>query len=140
MTPALPSPGGDLAVTSRPLPDPRLPEARPFWDGLRVGKLLLPACRRCGPFFYPRILCPRCHTDEVAWIEASGRGAIYSFTVAYQAFHPEFKLPPPYALALVELDEGPRVLSGLVDVEPDPRALRCGMRVEALASRLSPTT
>jgi uncharacterized OB-fold protein len=98
---------------------------------------MLPCCPRCGPFFYPRILCPRCHRRDVTWIEASGRGTLYTFAIAYQAFHPEFRLPPPYVLALIELAEGPRLLSNLINVEPDAAAVQCGMPVEIVFERLT---
>jgi uncharacterized OB-fold protein len=115
----------------RPLPQPITPEARPFWEGLRQHKLMLPRCDACGrTFFYPRVACPRCHSRHVGWIEASGRGVLYSFEIAYQTFNRAFKVPPPYVLAMIELAEGPRMLSNLIDVEPDPRRLRCGMPVE----------
>jgi uncharacterized OB-fold protein len=91
----------------------------------------------CGPFFYPRPFCPRCHSGKVTWIQASGRGTLYSFAVAYQAFQPGFTVPTPHVLALIELEEGPRLLSNLIDVEPDPGALRCGMPVEVVFERLT---
>ena len=114
----------------RPLPSPMLPEARPFWDGLRQRRLMLPRCGRCGPFFYPRRLCPTCHGRDVDWMQASGRGTLYSFSIVHQAMLPAFKVAPPYVLALVQLDEGPRLMTNLVEVEPDPDRIRIGMPVE----------
>ncbi len=126
-----------VAPPSRPLPQPLLPETRPFWEGLRTRKLMLPTCRACGPFFYPRILCPRCHSAEVTWTEGSGRGTLYSFTIAYQTFNPDFRIKLPCVLALVELAEGPRLLSNLINVEPDPKVLWCGMAVEVVFETLT---
>src|SRR5437016_14348449 len=81
----------------RPLPNPITPEARPFWDGLRERKLLLPRCQACGHvFFYPRVLCPRCHARDITWIQASGKGRLHAFEIAYQAFHKAWKVKPPY--------------------------------------------
>src|SRR5439155_4807128 len=67
----------------RPIPQPMTPEAKPFWDGLREDKLMLPKCNDCGHvFFYPRILCPRCHSRNVGWMQASGRGKLHAFEIA----------------------------------------------------------
>lgn len=132
-----PAAGPAGAPASRPLPEPRLPEARPYWEGLAAGRLMLPSCGACGPFFYPRAFCPRCHARAVTWVQASGRGTLHAFTIAYQAFHPGFTVPTPCVLALVELEEGPRLLTNLVGVEPDPRALRCGMPVEVVFERVT---
>jgi uncharacterized OB-fold protein len=122
----------------RPLPHPMTPEARPFWDGCREGKLMLPKCRECGHvFFYPRVVCPKCHARSLTWVESRGRGTLYSFEIAYQAFQKAWKIKPPYVLAMVELDEGPRILSNLINVEPDPKALRCDMPVEVVFTKVT---
>ena len=116
----------------RPPPNPMLPESRPFWDGLRQRRLMLPSCRSCGPFFYPRRLCPSCHGRDIEWIEASGKGRLYSFSIVHQAMLPAFKVATPYVLALVELAEGPRLMSNLVEVQSDPERIRIGMPVEVV--------
>jgi len=122
----------------RPLPQPITPEAKPFWDGLREGKLLLPKCNACGHvFFYPRVFCPRCHARDIGWIQASGRGKLYAFEIAYQGFSKAFKIKPPYVLALIELAEGPRMMSNLVNVEPDPKVIKCDMPVRVVFAKLS---
>ncbi len=109
------------------------PEAKPYWDGLREGKLMLPKCEDCGgAFFYPRIACPRCHSRNVGWIQASGKGKLYSFQIAHRALNPAFKIEPPYILAMVELEEGPRLMSNLIDIEPDPDIVKCDMAVEVV--------
>ncbi|OGK88329.1 MAG: hypothetical protein A2X52_12680 [Candidatus Rokubacteria bacterium GWC2_70_16] len=122
----------------RPLPHPITPEATPFWNGLREQRLMLPRCLDCGRcFFYPRIACPHCHSRQIAWIEASGRGRLHAFEIAHQPMNRAFKVKPPYVLAMVELEEGPRMMSNLIDVEPDPRAIRCDMPVEVVFERLT---
>jgi len=122
----------------RPLPQPITPEAKPYWDGLKEQKLLVPRCAECGHvFFYPRILCPRCHSRNLTWVETSGKGKLYAFEIAYQSFNPAMKVRPPYVLAMIELDEGPRLMSNLINAEPDPKVLKCDMRVEVVFSRLS---
>ena len=122
----------------RPLPQPITPEAKPYWDGLREQKLMLPRCRQCRrAFFYPRVLCPFCSSREIAWVQASGRGRLYSFEIAHQILNRAFKVKTPVVLAMVELDEGPRLLTNLVNVDPSPQALRCDMPVEVVFEKLT---
>jgi uncharacterized protein len=122
----------------RPLPQPITPEAKPYWDGLREQKLMLPRCRACGrAFFYPRVLCPLCHAADIEWIQSSGRGRLYSFGIVYQTISKVFKVKPPYVLAMVELQEGPRLMSNLINIEPDPRRIRCDMPVEVVFEKLT---
>ena len=117
----------------RPLPTPMTPEAKPYWDGLREEKLMLPKCGDCGTaFFYPRILCPKCHSRNVGWVQASGKGKLYSFEIAYRTFNPAFKVEAPFILAMVELEEGPRMMSNLINIEPDPALVKCDMPVEVV--------
>jgi hypothetical protein len=122
----------------RPLPQPITPEARPYWDGLKQGKLMLPRCGACGhAFFYPRVVCPECQSRTITWIQATGRGRLHSFGIAHQSFNKAFKVAPPYVLAMVELEEGPRLLSNLIDVKADPAAVKCDMPVEVVFHKLS---
>ena len=115
------------AELERPLPQPVTPEAKPYWDGLREQKLMLPKCQDCGHcFFYPRILCPRCSSRRIGWIQSSGRGRLFSF-----------KVKPPYVLAMVELEEGPRLMSNLVGIAADPALIRCDMPVEVVYEKLN---
>jgi uncharacterized OB-fold protein len=122
----------------RPLPQPMTPEAKPYWEGARDGKLMIPKCRACGrAFMYPRVLCPFCASREIDWIQASGRGRLYSFEIAHQILNKAFKVKTPVVLAMVELEEGPRLLTNLVDVEPDPTKLRCDIPVEVVFAKLT---
>ncbi len=117
----------------RPLPKPMTPEAKPYWDGLNQGKLMLPKCDDCcEAFFYPRIACPHCHSRNVSWIQASGRGKLYSFQIAYRALNPAFNIDPPFILAMIELEEGPRLMSNLINIEPDADVIKCDMPVEVV--------
>ena len=118
------------------MPELVTPESRPFWDGLRAGKLMLPACRSCGPFFYPRAFCPRCHSREIKWVQSTGKGRLHAFEILYQTFNPGFQVPLPCILAMVELDEGPRLMSNLVGIDPDPNAIRCDMRIKVVFERI----
>ncbi len=122
----------------RPLPNPMTPEAKPYWDGARQGKLMIPKCESCGkPFFYPRVLCPSCGSRSITWIQASGRGRLHSFEIAHQILNKAFKVKTPVVLAMVELEEGPRMLTNLVGVTPDPTAIRCDMPVEVVFEKLT---
>lgn len=122
----------------RPLPQPMTPEARPYWEGLRERRLMLPRCGDCGHvFLYPRVLCPRCASRAITWVQASGRGRLHAFGIAHQSFNRAYRVAPPYVLAMIELEEGPRMLSNLVNVEPDPKAVKCDMPVEVIFERLT---
>ena len=122
----------------RPLPSPLTPEAKPFWEGLREGKLRLPRCGACGHvFFYPRIQCPKCHARDIGWIEASGKGKLHAFEISYQAWNRAWKIKPPYVLAMIELREGPRMMSNLINVPPDPKVIHCDMPVEVVFTKVS---
>jgi uncharacterized OB-fold protein len=122
----------------RPLPQPMTPEAKPYWDGLKEGKLMLPRCQACGQaFFYPRVMCPRCQSREITWFQASGRGKLHAFGIGHQAFNKAFKVGPPYVLAMIEVEEGPRMMSNLVNVAPDPKAIRCDMPVQVVFHKLT---
>ncbi len=111
----------------KPLPIPDA-ETIPFWTALRHGQLLLKHCTGCRRFhFYPRIICPFCSCDALEWKEASGRGEIYTYTVARRPAGPAFKASVPYVVALVQLDEGPRMMTNIVC--DDPNEIRIGLRV-----------
>jgi len=97
------------------------PETKPYWDGCAAGKLLVRRCLSCGkPHHYPRALCPFCFSDRLDWIEASGKGIVYSFSVMQRA---EIR----YAIAYVTLAEGPTMMTNIVDCDFD--RLRIGMDV-----------
>ena len=111
------------------LPQPT-PETKAFFDGLRERRLLIQRCGECGQaYFYPRPFCPECLSGDVAWEEASGKGTLYSFVINYRNA-PGFDAP--YIIAVVELAEGPRMMTNLVGVEPDPDVVRCDMAVEVV--------
>jgi uncharacterized OB-fold protein len=113
--------------------DPLLPtpdaDGRPFWEGCRAHKLRFQKCTACGEVRWPpAIICPRCHSREAEWIESQGRGTIYTYAVYHQAFHPAFKKKLPYVVAVVQLDEGPRLLTNIVGCPPE--SLDCEMKVQ----------
>ncbi len=104
----------------KPLPNPLERETSlPFWEGAKRHQLMLPRCRRCDrPFFYPREVCPLCLSSAIDWIQASGRGRLHSFTVIQQPANAAFAPDVPYLYAMIQLDEGPRLITNLVDCAP----------------------
>jgi uncharacterized OB-fold protein len=97
-----------------------------FFEAAAEGRLLIQRCDACGAAqFYPRMHCAHCHAGAVAWVEASGRATLHTFTVVHRTMTPELAEDCPYVLAIVELEEGVRMTSRVVDV-PHER-LRCDM-------------
>jgi uncharacterized OB-fold protein len=103
------------------------PETKAFWDGLIEGRFLVRRCMACGEaHWYPRAVCPFCESTDTAWREGSGRGTIYSYSVMRRA-------KVPYAVAFVTLEEGPTMMTNLVDCDFD--ALRIGQLVKLAITR-----
>jgi uncharacterized OB-fold protein len=118
-------------VSDLPAPAPTVsPEARPFWEAAGEGRLLLQRCSDCAStIWYPRGVCPECGSTRLEWYEGSGRGTVYSYTVNRRGMG-EYRDAAPYVLAYVELEEGPRVLTNVV--ECDPESVRVGDAVTAV--------
>lgn len=126
-------------MTDKPLPQTD-PESQTYWTAAREGRLLIKRCTDCGKaHHYPRELCPHCHSDRVTWEQASGKGTVYTYTVARRPAGPAFKADTPYVVALVELAEGPRMMTNLVSV--DPAQVKIGLPVkvqfEAITDEIS---
>ena len=117
-------------VTGKPRPDLGDDAAAPYWEAASRHELMLPCCVRCGlVFFRPRRVCPRCWADELSWQRMSGRGAVWTFTEVHVPFYDDtWADDVPYVVAVIELDEGPRLLANIV--EPDIDRLAIGDRVE----------
>lgn len=115
---------------SRPIPAPAVTvESQPFWEAAREGRFLIKRCSACRKaHWYPRAICPFCASSDTVWEESAGAGEVYTFSIMRRS------PTGPYAIGYVTLDEGPRVLTNFVDVDPD--ALRIGMRVKV---RFEPT-
>jgi uncharacterized OB-fold protein len=112
---------------ARLMPQPT-PDTQPFWDGLNALALRLQRCADCGKVrHYPRPVCEACYSMRVAWMDASGRGRVHSWTTTHHAFHPGFKPDLPYTLVTVDLDEGVRMNAQLRNL--DPGELRIGLPV-----------
>lgn len=116
-----------MTMTERPTPL-RDADTTPFWNGVDQHTLLLQHCYSCSAVvFYPRLACPACGGMTLEWFEASGSGIVYSFTVVHRAA-PGFEDAVPYAVALVDLAEGARMMTRIIDASPAD--LRVGAAVE----------
>ncbi len=112
------------------LPQPDL-ETQPFWDAAKDGRLLIKRCSDCSKFhFYPRPFCPHCWSEAVEWVEASGRATLYTWSVVMRNDLPPFPERVPYVAAVVDLAEGPRMMTNVVDCDHD--VLTIGMDLEAV--------
>jgi uncharacterized OB-fold protein len=102
---------------------------QPYWEGLKRRELRMQCCGGCGRvWFPPSPLCPRCWSRQFTWKRLAGRGRVNSWVVFHQAYFKAYEHDLPYNVAEVELDEGPRILTNLVEVAND--AIRAGMPVE----------
>jgi len=121
-----------------PLPDITA-RMKPFWDAASEGRLMLPRCCRCETLHFPAVeMCNRCLSDSAPeWISASGRGVVFSFVVMHQVYHPLFADQVPYAVVDVKLEEGPRMISRMLDVAIAD--IRVGMPVSVNFVRMSDT-
>jgi uncharacterized OB-fold protein len=116
-----------------PTPDA---ETQPFWDACKEGRFLLKHCNACGEdHFYPRPFCPKCWSTDVEWKAADGGGSVYTYSVVRQNDLPPFPERVPYVAAIVELDEGPRVMTNVEDDDVD--AVEVGMRVQVAFREIS---
>lgn len=114
------------------------PDTKPFWDGCAEGKLLLQRCDACQAWRHPPSpICPHCLGDAHVWVASSGRGTVYTFVVVRVPRRGWDKMVP-YVLAVVALDEGPRILSNLTNVAPEDVAI--GLPVEVTFEELDGTT
>lgn len=102
--------------STRPLPHPT-PLTEPFWEATREGRLIMQRCTVCGAWVWtPQMACRECLTETLEWQEVAGTGHVYTYVVIHQAAIAAFKAP--YVIAVVELDEGPRLFTDLVEVDP----------------------
>ena len=110
-----------------PLPRPYQDTAE-YWSAARDHRFVIQRCKDCGEHqFYPRGVCSHCLSSDLEWNEASGAGTVYSFSVNHRAPHPGFADKVPFVLAIVELAEGPRMMTNIVDCDPESVAI--GMAV-----------
>lgn len=120
---------------NKPAPEVN-PWAKPFWEAARENRLIIQKCADCSQHvFYPRMLCPQCFSKNLQWVEASGRGTIYSYTVVMNNSPSVFIKDIPYVVALIKLEEGVQMLSNIV--ECDSEEVRCDMPVEVTFEKLN---
>ncbi|MEM1164374.1 MAG: Zn-ribbon domain-containing OB-fold protein [Pseudomonadota bacterium] len=121
-------------MSERPVPKPT-PETQHFWDGTKEGRLLLQRSNATGnAYFPPRPFCPETGSRDVSVFEASGRATLYSYVINHMKA-PGFE--PPYAIAVVELEEGPRMMANIVDCPATPEALQLDMALEVTWEKLT---
>lgn len=119
-----------------PVPDNKGLSA-PFWEGAKRKELVIQRCKQCANFIdYPREQCPNCFSKDLEFQKVSGKGRVYAFTHVYQASNPAFQEATPYTFAIVQLDEGPRLATNIVDCSPED--VQCDMQVVATFEEASP--
>jgi len=124
-----------MTFQEKPLPETNT-WSEPYWEAAREEKLLLQKCSDCGKhIFYPRLLCPACFSDNIDWVEASGKGNIYTYTVVTNNAPSIFLEDMPYVIAIVRLEEGVQMLTNIVDC--DHEKLSCDMPVEVTYRKLN---
>lgn len=106
------------------------PETQPYWDAANRRELAIQRCTSCGKaFFYPRSACPVCYSKQVEWFVASGRARLHTYLISHRPA-PGFAEQVPYAIAVVELEEGPRMMTNVVGVDNTPENLVLDMDLE----------
>lgn len=122
--------------SERPLPRPT-EASRPYWEACRTHELWLQRCASCGTYRFPAgFMCPDCSSLDLAWQRVSGRGKIYTYTVVHRAPHPALAGEAPYVVALIELDEGPCLMTNIVGCPSDD--VRIDMPVEVVFRDMTP--
>ena len=123
-----------MSSDGRVIPVPT-PETQHYWDGAKAGELRLQRCTDCGHIYFPpRPFCPTCGSRAVEVITASGRGRLFSYVINHL---PSPGFTPPFAIAVVELEEGPRLMSNIVGCPQTPEALQIDMPLEVTFERLT---
>jgi uncharacterized protein len=119
-----------MSEYKKPLPNVSH-EAQPFWNAAKEHKLMLPKCNGCGGvWFPPTTICPHCGSLDHGWMEATGKGKVYTFVTYHRLYHKGWDGELPYVVAVVELDEGPRMMANIVGIEPAKVVCDMPVRVE----------
>ena len=115
---------------NKPLPKINA-DTKEFWEGCKEHVIRVQKCGDCGLVHWPpSFICPQCHSRKTDWIASTGKGSVYTFVVNHIAYHPAFQEDLPYVVAVVELDEGPHLITNIVGC--DPSEVRCDMPVEVV--------
>lgn len=113
------------------------PESDFYWGKCKEGELWLRHCKSCDKtYFYPRDLCPICFSRNTDWIQTDGKGTLHTFAIVHRGPTPAFRDKAPYVTAVVELQGGARMPTNLVDIDPDPEVIKCGMALEVTFEKL----
>ena len=113
---------------AKPLPEMN-DGTRAYWDACKEHRLVLPKCRSCGEiYFFPNDFCPHCLSEDIEWIEASGKGKIHTYSIVERPPSPQFSEDVPYIVAIIELEEGPRMMSNVLEMSHED--IRIDMPVE----------
>ena len=116
------------------------PESDYYWEKCKEHELWLRRCLDCGnAYFYPRDICPACFSRNTDWIQSSGRGTVHTFCIVHRAPTPAFRDMVPYVPVIIDLEEGARIISHLIDIEPNPEVIKCGMAVQVTFDDLTDT-
>ena len=127
-----------MFAIEKPLPRPS-EDSAPFWEAAHKGELRMQRCGDCGHIrFPPALLCARCLSERAEWVLLSGRGTVFSWIVVHQSQHPAFNTDVPYNVAIIELEEGPRLHTNIVDCAND--RIYIGMPVEVTFERVNDDT
>ena len=112
-------------------------ETKGFWEAARRHELHLQRCNACGEVIhFPRVMCTRCMSEDLGWMKSTGLGTLYSYTIVRQPAYESFQPDVPYVYALVDLDDGARMISNVVNV--DPGEVRVGMRLKVTFEDATP--
>ena len=115
---------------NKPLPKINA-DTKEFWEGCKEHVIRVQKCADCGLVRWPpSFICPQCHSRKTDWIASTGKGSVYTFVVNHIAYHPAFQEDLPYVVAVVELDEGPHLITNIVGCAPSE--VRCDMPVEVV--------
>ncbi len=124
------------AMPPRPLPVAD-EDTKPFWEYAKKHELRVQKCKLCGKLHYPpSAICPHCMHMESEWVKLSGKAQVYSFIIVRRQYHPAFAKDLPYTVAIIETDEGIRLLSNVVGCKPED--VKVGMKVEVTFDDISP--
>lgn len=128
-----------MTMPPLPMPTPQ-PESDFYWEKTKAHELWVMRCNDCEQsYFYPRPICPNCFSRNTEWQQATGKGIVHAFAIVHRGPTAPFRERVPYVTAIVELDEGPRVPTNLIDVEMTPEAIKVGMSVEVVFEDVSDT-
>lgn len=124
-----------MFAIEKPLPRPT-EDSAPYWEAAQRGELRMQRCGECEHVrFPPALLCPRCWSERTEWVRLSGRATVFSWIVVHQSQHPAFNADTPYNVTIVELEEGPRLHTHLIDCAHDQ--IRIGMPVEVVFEKVN---